>query len=236
MKKIWQANVFTAFPEAFPGNLGVSRIGKSLQRGDWQLNLIDLKQFPAKNDRIDDTPCGGGPGMVLSPITFEKAFNSLPKNAQMLRKIYFSPRGRQLKQNDIEQISREDGVIMLCGRYEGVDQRIIDAYEMEEISIGDFVLLGGEVAAMVIIESCVRLLEGIVGDCESIADDSFQNFLLEHDQFTKPQIFQNRSVPKELLSGNHEKIFEQRLNQSKILTSTRRPDLWAKYVAEKMKN
>ncbi len=235
MKKIWRANVFTAFPEAFPGNLGVSTIGKSLRRGDWQLNLIDLKQFPAKNDRIDDTPCGGGPGMILSPITFEKALHSLPKNDQSLRKIYFSPRGRQLSQCDIEKISHEDGVIMLCGRYEGVDQRIIDIYEMEEISIGDFVLLGGEAVAMVIIESCVRLLDGIVGDNESITDDSFQNFLLEHDQYTKPQNFQGHMVPEELLSGNHEKIFELRLDQSKILTSTRRPDLWAKFVANKMK-
>ena len=124
---------------------------------------------------------------------------------------------------------------MLCGRYEGVDQRIIDHYEMEEVSIGDFVLLGGEVAAMVIIESCVRLLEGIVGDHESITDDSFQDFLLEYDQYTKPQNFQNLSVPEELLSGDHEKISELRLNQSIILTSTRRPDLWAKYVEEKMK-
>ena len=147
---MWQAHVFTAFPEAFPGNLGVSSIGKALQEGRWSLNLVDLHKFPVKYDRIDDTPYGGGPGMVLSPITFEKAFNNLPENAKNLRKIYFSPRGRQLKQSDMEQISREDGVIMLCGRYEGVDQRIIDYYEMEEVSIGDFVLLGGEVAAMTI--------------------------------------------------------------------------------------
>ena len=232
---MWQANVFTAFPEAFPGNLGVSSIGKALQEGQWSLNLVDLHKFPVKYDRIDDAPYGGGPGMVLSPITFEKAFDSLPENAKNLRKIYFSPRGRQLNQIDIEQISREDGVIMLCGRYEGVDQRIIDYYGMEEVSIGDFVLLGGEVAAMTIIEACVRLLPGSVGDAESIADDSFQNCLLEHDQYTKPQKFKELDVPDVLLCGDHEKVKNFRLEQSKILTLHRRFDLWTRYIAKKIK-
>ena len=232
---MWQAHVFTAFPEAFPGNLGVSSIGKALQEGRWSLNLVDLHKFPVKYDRIDDTPYGGGPGMVLSPITFEKAFNNLPENAKNLRKIYFSPRGRQLKQSDMEQISREDGVIMLCGRYEGVDQRIIDYYEMEEVSIGDFVLLGGEVAAMTIIEGCVRLLPGIVGDAESIADDSFQDCLLEYNQYTKPQKFKEMEIPSIFLSGDHEKVKNFRLDQAKIFTLRRRFDLWAKYISEKMK-
>ena len=233
---MWQANVFTAFPEAFPGNLGVSMIGKALQRAKWELNLIDLKKFPAKYDRIDDTVCGGGPGMVLSPLTFEKAFESLPQNSRNMRKIYFSPRGRSLTQKDINQISKESGVIMLCGRYEGADQRIIDSYGMEEVSVGDFVLLGGEVAAMVIIEACVRLLDGIVGDAKSIEDDSFQCCLLEHDQYTKPQNFNGRAVPEILLSGNHEKIEKFRSDQAKDLTKKRRFDLWAKYIEQEMQS
>ncbi|MDR1375564.1 MAG: tRNA (guanosine(37)-N1)-methyltransferase TrmD [Holosporaceae bacterium] len=231
---MWQANVFTIFPEAFPGNLGVSIVGKALSEQKWSLNLIDLKQFPVKSDRIDDSPYGGGAGMILSPLTFEKAFSSLAECDQKLRKVYFSPRGKQFKQSDLQNIADSPGLTILCGRYEGVDQRILDFYSFEEISIGDFVLLGGEVAALVIIEGCVRLLPNVVGNGESLEKDSFSNCLLEHDQYTKPQIFNGLSVPEILLSGDHAKINKFRENQSKQITHLRRPDLWEKYLTNKI--
>jgi tRNA (guanine37-N1)-methyltransferase len=231
---VWRANVFTIFPEAFPGNLGASIIGKALREHKWDLNLIDLKQFPVKSDRIDSAPYGGGAGMVLSPLTFEKAFDSLTENDRRLRKIYFSPRGRQFRQRDLGELADSSGVIILCGRYEGVDQRILDFYSFEEISIGDFVLLGGEVAAMAVIEGCVRLLPEVVGNGESLNSDSFSDYLLEHHQYTKPRIFKGLSVPETLLSGDHGKINEFRANQSKQITIKRRPDLWGKYIAEKI--
>ena len=232
---MWQANIFTNFPEAFPGNLGVSVIGKALTQKMWHLNIVDLKKFPAKNDRIDSYPYGGGVGMLLSPITFEKAFNSLTENEKKFKRIYCSPRGRQMTQKDLEEISKTTGLTILCGRYEGVDQRILEAYEFEEISIGDFVLLGGEVAAMAIVEGIVRLIPGVVGDCESVHDDSFQQNLLEYNQYTKPAIFKNIAVPEVLLSGNHQEIKKFRSNLSKIITMQNRPDLWAKYVSDNIK-
>ncbi|MDR2681858.1 MAG: tRNA (guanosine(37)-N1)-methyltransferase TrmD [Holosporaceae bacterium] len=232
---MWCANVFTIFPEAFPGNLGVSNIGKALAANIWRLNLMDLKKFPAKSDRIDAIPYGGGSGMLLSPITFEIAYESLSNDAKLCKKIYFSPRGRQLQQKDLSAISHAPGITLLCGRYEGVDQRILDHYGFEEVSIGDFVLMGGEVAAMAIIEGCVRLLSGVVGEADSISSDSFQNGLLEHDQYTRPQTFRGLSVPEELLSGDHKKIREFRLQQSKKITREKRPDLWIEYVAAEMR-
>lgn len=232
---MWQANILTIFPDAFPGTLGVSVIGKALRSGVWGLNLIDLKKFPAKNDRIDSYPYGGGVGMLLSPITFENAFNSLSEEQKKFHRIYCSPRGRQMTQQDFDKISKMAGLTVLCGRYEGVDQRILNTYEIEEISIGDFVLLGGEVAAMAIVEGCVRLLPGVVGDSKSVEDDSFQANLLEYDQYTKPEVFHNVSVPEILLSGDHQKVEEYRDECSKILTMKKRPDLWSRYIAEKMK-
>jgi tRNA (guanine37-N1)-methyltransferase len=172
--------------------------------------------------------------MVISPQVFADAFATLDGAARHMRRFYFSPRGRQLTQRDFIDLSRSDGISMLCGRYEGVDQRILDIYEMEEISMGDFVLLGGEVAAMVVIEGCVRLLPNVVSDETSLLTDSFQDNLLEYDQYTKPEQYLGRSVPEVLLSGNHEKIVQFRLEQSKQLTIKKRPDLWGKYVAEKM--
>ncbi|MDR3186857.1 MAG: tRNA (guanosine(37)-N1)-methyltransferase TrmD [Holosporaceae bacterium] len=230
----WRANIFTIFPEAFPGNLGVSILGKALQDGRWDLNLIDLKQFPAKSDRIDDSPYGGGAGMILSPLTFEKAFDSLAEDDKKMRKIYFSPRGRQFRQSDLASMANSPGITVLCGRYEGVDQRILDFYSFEEISIGDFVLLGGEAAAMAVIEGCARLLPDVVGNRDSLESDSFSDHLLEHHQYTKPQIFKELSVPETLLSGDHQKVEEFRQNQSKQITARQRPDLWGKYVAKKL--
>lgn len=232
---MWQANVFTIFPEAFPGTLGVSLIGDALVQKKWDLNLIDLKKYPVKSDRIDSIPYGGGAGMILSPLTFEKAFDSLSDSQKKMKKIYFSPRGKQMTQNDLQKLSWSEGVTMLCGRYEGVDQRILDYYGFEEISIGDFVLLGGEVVAMTIIEGIVRLLPEVVGNNESIHTDSFQEPLLEYHQYTRPQEFHSLKVPEILRSGDHKKIKEFRLKQSIELTKKRRPDVWAKYVEKKIR-
>ncbi|MCR4623178.1 MAG: tRNA (guanosine(37)-N1)-methyltransferase TrmD [Alphaproteobacteria bacterium] len=231
---MWQANVFTIFPEAFPGTLGVSLIGDALAQKKWNLNLIDLKKYPVKSDRIDSIPYGGGAGMILSPLTFEKAFNSLSADQKRAKRIYFSPRGRQMTQDDLQKLSQSEGVTFLCGRYEGVDQRILDYYEFEEISIGDFVLLGGESAAMTIIEGIVRLLPEVVGNNESIHTDSFQEPLLEYHQYTRPKEFHYLEVPEILRSGDHEKINEFRLKQSIEITKQRRPDVWAKYIAKKI--
>ncbi len=233
---MWQANVFTIFPEAFPGTLGVSLIGDALAQKKWDLNLIDLKKYPVKSDRIDSIPYGGGAGMILSPLTFEKAFESLSDDQKKMKKIYFSPRGRQMTQDDLQKLSRSEGATFLCGRYEGVDQRILDYYEFEEISVGDFVLLGGEVAAMTIIEGIVRLLPEVIGNRESIHTDSFQEPLLEYHQYTRPREFHSLQVPEILRSGNHKQINEFRLRQSIEITKKRRPDVWAKYIAKKLKN
>lgn len=231
---MWMANVFTIFPDAFPGNLGISIIGKALRSNKWNLNIIDLKKFPVKSERLDSPPYGGGAGMILSPITFENAFNTLSEPQKKMKRIYFSPRGKLFNQKDIDAIGASDGITILCGRYEGVDQRILEIYKMEEVSIGDFVLLGGEAAAMTIIEACVRSLPGIVGEQSSVQNDSFQDNLLEYNQYTKPRIFNSVNVPDILLSGNHKEISKFRKEQSKQITMTNRPDLWAKYVAYEM--
>lgn len=203
---------------------------KALDQGKWRLNIVDLKKFPVKSDRIDSEPYGGGAGMILSPISFAQAIESLTENEKKWKKIYFSPRGRQMTQVDLQDLSNSTGITLLCGRYEGVDQRIIDCYEMEEISIGDFVLLGGEVAAMAIIEGCVRLLPTVIGNDCSLWNDSFQHHLLEYDQYTRPAVFKEFAVPEVLRHGNHQKIAKFQLNQSKELTRKRRPDLWGKYI------
>ncbi len=231
---MWQANVFTIFPEAFPGTLGVSLIGDALTQKKWDLNLIDLKKYPVKSDRIDSIPYGGGAGMILSPLTFEKAFETLSDSQKKMKRIYFSPRGKQMNQDNLQELSQSNGVTMLCGRYEGIDQRILDYYAFEEVSIGDFVLLGGEAAAMTIIEGIVRLLPSVVGNDESIHFDSFQEPLLEYHQYTRPQEFHSLKVPEVLRSGDHEKIKKFRLQQAIEMTKKRRPDIWAKYIEKKL--
>lgn len=226
----WTACVFTVFPEIYPGSLGVSKLGKGLEDGVWNLNIIDLKKFGDKYDRIDDTPYGGGAGMVLRPDVMERAMDTLSNECLNLRRIYFSPRGKKITQRDFKTVSKSDGVCLLCGRYEGVDQRILDFYNFEEWSLGDFVLMGGDVVALAVIEGCVRLLPGIVQKEESIESDSFENGLLEHNQYTKPYNFNGLKVNDILLSGNHQKIDSFRLNESKAITQKLRPDLWREYV------
>ena len=231
----WTACVFTVFPEIYPGPLGVSNLKKGLDSGVWNLEIVDLKKFGNKNDRIDDTPYGGGAGMVLRPDVFEKAIASIDQNFLKFKKIYLSPRGKKITQNDFKNNIKNDGILLLCGRYEGVDQRILDYYEFEEWSLGDFILMGGDIAALAVLEGSIRLLPGIVQKEESITCDSFENDLLEHNQYTKPLSFHGLNVPEILRSGDHGKIDNFRLNQSKFITKNSRPDLWAKYIDRKLK-
>ena len=232
---MWQANVFTVFPEIYPANLGISNLQKTHGKL-WKLNIIDLKLFSAKYGRIDDIPYGGGAGMVLCPNAFENAFNSLDNNAKNVKRIYLSPRGKKISQQDFKDLSKSDGVSLLCGRYEGVDQRILDSFEFEEWSLGDFVLMGGDVGALTIIEGCVRLIPGVVQKQESLDSDSFENDLLEYDQYTHPASFNGINVPKILLSGNHQKIEKFRLQQSIMRTAKSRKDLWFKYMERQLLN
>lgn len=228
---MWIANVFTVFPEIYPANLGISNLRKT--RGKlWDLNVIDLKKFGNKYGRIDDTPYGGGAGMVLCPDVFERAFKSIENPVDKM--VYLSPRGRAICQQDFKNISKSDGITLLCGRYEGVDQRILDYYEFEEWSLGDFVLMGGDVAALTIIEGSVRLIPGVVQKEESIENDSFENGLLEHDLYTKPRVFNGLEVPTELRSGDHGKIADFRLKQSILRTRAHRNDLWNKFIADEL--
>jgi len=231
MQNPWQSCILSLFPEVFPGPLGVSLTGRALEKRLWTLSTISLRDFAAdKHGTVDDAPFGGGAGMLIRPDVVDGALKKskelFPKN----RLIYLSPRGRPLTQSLVEDLSKSQGVTLLCGRYEGVDQRVIDSWEMEEISIGDYVLCGGEVAAMTLLEACVRWLPDIVGDRSSLESDSFQTFLLEHPHYTRPKIWRGQKVPDVLTSGHHEKISIWRQRESERITKERRPDLWKKYA------
>lgn len=230
---MWQASVFTVFPEIYPANLGISNLQKTHGKL-WQLNVIDLKQFSSKYGRIDDIPYGGGAGMVLCPNVFENAFNALSSDAKNLKRIYPSPRGKKIEQQDFRNLSQSSGVMLLCGRYEGVDQRILDLYDFEEWSLGDFILMGGDIAALAIIEGSVRLIPGVVQKQESIDNDSLENSLLEYDQYTRPRSFNGMDIPAVLMSGNHKEIEKFRLQQSLSRTAEDRQDLWYRYLDSKL--
>lgn len=224
---LWQAHVLTLFPEMFPGPLAHSLPGKALTGGIWQLHLHQLRDFTQdKHQKVDDTPYGGGSGMVLKPDVVDAALKALPQDA---RRIYLSPRGERLTQQKLQSLAASPQVAFLCGRYEGVDQRVIDACALEEISLGDFVLAGGEVAAMALIEGAVRLLAGVLGNDAATEEESFAAGLLEYPQYTKPPLWNGLAVPDVLLSGDHAKVKEWRRLQAENLTKTRRPDLWASY-------
>ncbi len=219
----WRADVITLFPDLFPGPLGASVLGRGMADGIWSLGTTQLRDFA--NDRhrtVDDTPSGGGAGMVLKPDILAAAIDSLPADRP---RILMSPRGKPLTQARVRELAAGPGVIVVCGRFEGVDQRVIEARNLEEISIGDYVLAGGEVAAMVMIEAVVRLLPGVLGAAESHADESFENGLLEYPQYTRPQVFEGREIPAVLTSGDHAKVDKWRRAESEALTRTRRPDL-----------
>ena len=223
----WRATVLTLFPEMFPGPLGVSLAGKALALGIWELEARDIRASATDKHRsVDDTPAGGGPGMVLRADILAAAIDAA--NApDALPRLLMSPRGRPLTQSRVRQLAAGPGALIICGRFEGVDERVIEARQLEEVSIGDYVLSGGEIAAMALIDACVRLLPGVMGKAESGADESFSVSLLEYPQYTRPQIFEGRPIPEILISGDHARIAAWRRAEAEALTSTRRPDLWA---------
>ena len=232
---IWTARIITLFPETFPGVLGESLTGKALKDGKWQIETTDLRQFGiGKHRNVDDTPAGGGAGMVLRADVLGNAIDHTLRGARgNLPLVYLSPRGRRFDQKMARAWSECDGVTMLCGRFEGVDQRVLDHYNIQEVSLGDFVLTGGEIAAQAMIDATVRLLPSVLGNAESIEDESHSGGLLEHPQYTRPAEWMGRPIPDVLMSGHHGKIAEWRQAMSEELTKQRRPDMWDTYEAHK---
>jgi tRNA (guanine37-N1)-methyltransferase len=226
----WIATILTLFPEVFPAVLGASLPGRALIDGLWKLNALDIRKFSLDNKHgtVDDTPYGGGAGMVMRPDVIDAALRGAETQFGVAtRKIYLSPRGRRFDQALAKEWSAEKHLLLLCGRYEGVDQRVIDAQQLEEVSLGDFVLSGGEVAAMAMLESCVRLLPGVLGNAATTDEESFESGLLEYPHYTRPAEWQGRAVPDVLLSGNHAEIKAWRRRQAEAITAQRRPDLLA---------
>lgn len=236
VKGAWIAKIITLLPEAFPGILGTSLTGKALDEGLWKLETIDLRTFgEGRHRNVDDTPAGGGAGMVLRPDIVSRAIRFAAQGASGDRSrwplIYLSPRGRRFDQRMAERLAACKGVTLLCGRFEGVDQRVIDHYEIEEVSLGDFVMTGGEIAAQAMIDATLRLRPGVLGNATSTEEESFSHGLLEHPQFTRPAEWEGHAIPDVLTSGNHAKIAEWRKQQAEKLTKARRPDLWKAYRA-----
>ena len=225
---MWEAKVFTLYPEIFPGALSKGLYGKALKEKIWNLKVINIRDSAEdKHKTVDDKPFGGGSGMLLKPDVLAK---SIDKNIKTNEKIfYLSPRGKIFDQKIAKQVSKEKGINLICGHFEGVDERILNTRNIEEISIGDYILSGGESASFVVIDAVLRLLPGVLGNEISKDEESFENGLLEYPQYTKPQIWEKQSVPEVLLSGDHAKIKDWRLSQSEAITRDRRPDLWQKY-------
>jgi tRNA (guanine37-N1)-methyltransferase len=224
---IWRATVLTLFPDMFPGPLGVSLAGKALATGLWALEARDIRDSATDKHRsVDDTPAGGGPGMVLRADILAAAIDAADIAADRPR-LLMSPRGRPLTQSMVRELADGPGPLIVCARFEGVDQRVIEARNLEEVSIGDYVLSGGEIAAMALIDACVRLLPGVMGKAESATEESFSSPLLEYPQYTRPQLFEGRPIPEILTSGDHAKVAAWRTAEAEALTRARRPDLWA---------
>jgi tRNA (guanine37-N1)-methyltransferase len=238
---IWRATVLTLFPEMFPGPLGVSLAGKALASGLWALETRDIRDLATDRHRsVDDTPAGGGPGMVLRADVLAAAIDAAdiaadsPKDRPKDRpRLLMSPRGRPLTQPEVMELAAGPGPLIVCGRFEGIDQRVIEARGLEEVSIGDYVLSGGEIAAMALIDACVRLLPGVMGKPASGADESFSDGLLEYPQYTRPQEFEGRPIPEILTSGDHARVAAWRQAEAEALTRARRPDLWAIKTGQK---
>lgn len=230
---IWKAKVLTLFPGMFPGPLGLSLAGQGLEAGAWELETLDIREFAGdKHGSVDDAPFGGGPGMIMRPDVASKAIDDAKASEEALAPIYLTPRGRPLTQARVRQLAGGPGVMLLCGRYEGLDERVLDVHALEEISLGDFVLAGGEPAAIALIDACVRLLPGVVGKPQSLAEESFEEGLLEYPQYTRPQEWKGRTVPEVLVSGHHEKIRAWRREKAEAITRERRPDMWARYAGK----
>lgn len=223
--------VLTVFPELFPGFLGYSLTGKALEEQKWQLQAVNIRDYAFdRHKSVDDTPCGGGAGMIMRPDVLGRAIEA---NHTRGRIIYMSPKGRPLTQKLVHELSREEELTIVCGRFEGIDERVIEAYNVEEISIGDYILTGGEQAAQIMLDAVVRLLPGVLGNEASLEDESFENFLLEYPQYTRPTEWEGRSIPEVLLSGHHRKIADWRREQAEIATKAKRPDLFKKYLDSK---
>ena len=228
----WDVRVITLFPEVFPGVLGASLTGKALHEGLWKLATVDLRGFgTGKHRNVDDTPAGGGPGMVLRPDVMGRAIDHAMRGAPSDRSrwplIYLSPRGLPFTQRRAEDLARTDGMTLIAGRFEGLDERVIEHYGIEEISLGDFVMTGGEIAAMALIDATVRLKPGVLGNAASAADESFSTGILEHPQYTRPAEWKGRTIPEVLTSGDHGKVARWRHAEAERITRERRPDLWA---------
>jgi tRNA (guanine37-N1)-methyltransferase len=233
VKGAWVAKVITLFPDAFPGTLGLSLTGKALDLGLWRLEAVDLRQFgEGKHRNVDDTPAGGGAGMVLRPDVVDAAFRHAREGTPVDRArwpvIYLSPRGRPFDQATTRRFAAAEGITLLCGRFEGVDQRVLDHHQVEEVSLGDFVLTGGEIAAQAVLDATVRLIPGVLGNAASTEEESFSDGLLEHPQYTRPAVWEGQEIPAVLQSGNHAEIARWRRARSEALTRDRRPDLWDK--------
>lgn len=231
----WQARVITLVPQAFPGILGESLIGRALTQGIWQLETIALRDFgEGPHHKVDDTPAGGGPGLVLRPDVMAQAIRAAvagaPAGAPL---VHLSPRGRRFDQAMAERLAQGPGVTLICGRFEGLDERVIEAFGVEEVSLGDFVMTGGEIAAMALLDASVRLIPRVLGNQGSVEDESFSDGLLEHPQYTKPAIWDGREIPDILLSGHHARINAWRRDMAERLTKERRPDLWRAYCARR---
>lgn len=229
---VWQARVLTLFPDAFPGVLGTSLTGRALQDGKWQLHTHNIRDYGlTKHRNVDDTPAGGGAGMVLRADVVGPVIEAaIARQKGQSPIVYMSPRGQRFDQKMARTWARGDGVTILCGRFEGVDERVLEHYNVQEVSLGDFVMTGGELAAQAMIDATVRLLPGVLGNADSAVEESHSNGMLEHPQFTKPADWNGRAIPDVLMSGNHAKIAEWRREMSEALTQARRPDLWAQHT------
>ena len=225
---MFQTRIFTLYPDVFPGPLNKGLYGKALSKKIWDLKVINIRDYASdKHKTVDDTPFGGGSGMLIKPDVIAK---SLDANVSLGEKIfYLTPKGNLFNQDYAKKLSKEKNINLVCGHFEGIDQRVIDSRKIEELSIGDFILSGGESAAFVIIDAILRLIPGVIGNKNSTKEESFENGLLEYPQYTKPQIWEKKSVPDVLLSGDHAKIKDWRLSQSEAITRDRRPDMWQKY-------
>ena len=230
----WRADVLTIFPSMFPGPLGESLAGKAMEAGSWSLKVTDIRDFGLGRHRsVDDTPFGGGAGMVLRPDVLDAAIGSVADGSVADERplIVLTPRGAPLTQKRVRELAEGPGVILLCGRFEGIDQRVIDARQAEEVSIGDYILSGGEIASLVLLDAAIRLLPGVMGAADSAVEESFSAPLLEYPHYTRPAVWAERAVPETLTSGNHAAIAAWRLEAARQTTKTRRPDLYNQYIA-----
>jgi tRNA (guanine37-N1)-methyltransferase len=226
----WRASVLTIFPDMFPGPLGMSLAGKALASGVWSLEAVDIRSFATDRHRsVDDTPAGGGPGMVMRADVLARAIDASASDSRP--RLLMSPRGTPLTQGKVAALSQGEGAVLVCGRFEGVDERVIAARGLEEVSAGDYVLSGGEIAAMALLDACVRLLPGVMGHEASGTEESFSEGLLEYPQYTRPQLFEGQPIPETLISGDHARVAAWRRAEAERLTKGRRPDLWAAWQA-----